>query len=1019
MLRRHRLLSGAILGLGLLALAGGLLYRYALPPFAEAKIRAALAQAGLPDAEFRLDRITLSGATLSGIRLDREGRLTAGEVRVTLALPRIDTVTVTGLRFLIRTADGRLDLGPLDALRGSSSEPGTPGPAPLRRLALTDARVTLEAFGETRDFAVEGGVDFRADGRVEPRLRVTGEDLDLRLSGDLATSGGGGRLEAHFEAGIPRIEAGPVTITNLVASGRAVVADLSRIASAEINLRAGSVAAGGYAAESVAVRLRGSEAALGAEVDARFAGLAVRLRGIAAPSDPRAWFDGARTLAGRFEARGRPEGTWLPAEIEPGSCVATGAFEIDLREERARVASAEVRFGGATAGPCREGRGFLRFSGEVGPEGIAARALPGSTVSARHADEEIGGEAELEAEARFAWTSAGGVSFEAPDILVAGRASGLYGFEGEVRLRVGVSGSTSLVSVRAFAGLTTLARRAGEEPAASAGLAEEAVFRWTPGGDWVARAPAVHVMVGPESWPVVPGALELAHLRAMLDLDVAATPEGVEAHALPGALLSADSIQFIGPDGVRLGPGSLAVRELTASYVPGEGLRAAGAVETTGPSEIAGPLLTGVLAGLSVAGDIALPHGSGPTASLRAAASFVRLHLPGPDVLLTGVRVELPFHHDAAGPRAGPGTLVAGELAVARRRLPGFAADLAPEGDGVALQCRWAITPGATLEVRGLVHLFGEEVFARTEVSMPSCSVAADDLLGRLLLRETGAGVTGRFSLSGSARIGREGTSAAFDLAALEARVSLGEDAVVAEGVRAKARLLSSDGFRIEGESGFEWRGIRMGEFQIGKGSGRVEAGDFSTISIRDLRFSMGLEGRFLVDDFTFESAAPEIRTIVRVVNWDLADWLALASGDKVRGRGRLWGNLPVLIRPGPPLHIGISGGSLKAEGGGTLEILDPELAESVLASLPEDEYGKLVKDRVVQSLRDFAFKTLSFDFVAAERGQTLSVRTKGAGRTVPQELDLTVNFREVERTLRDILAVKFGLDRVKARGLE
>jgi hypothetical protein len=127
---------------------------------------------------------------------------------------------------------------------------------------------------------------------------------------------------------------------------------------------------------------------------------------------------------------------------------------------------------------------------------------------------------------------------------------------------------------------------------------------------------------------------------------------------------------------------------------------------------------------------------------------------------------------------------------------------------------------------------------------------------------------------------------------------------------------------------------------------------------------------------------------------------------------------VPIRIRPGPPLLIGLPGGSLRAEGGGTLEVLDPELAESILSTLPEDEYGKLVKDRVVQSLRDFAFETLAFDFVTASGGPTLSVRTKGAGRTVPQELDLTVNFREIERTIRDVLAVKLGLDRVKTRGL-
>ncbi|MCU0726995.1 MAG: hypothetical protein MUE73_14585, partial [Planctomycetes bacterium] len=867
MFRRQRLLSGFLLGLGLLALAAGLLYRYALPPFVEAKVRAALVGAGLPDAEFRLADLSLAGATIRDIRLDREGRLTAEEVRVTLDLPRIDTVTVSGLRFLVRYDDGRLDLGPVDTIL-ASGEPGEPGPAPLRRLVLAGARITVDAFGESRDFAVDGEVGFRPDGRIEPRLGARGEGFDLRLAGEIRPADGTGLLRAEIDAALPRLAFGPLTAREIAVSGTLSVTDLARVAEAHLDLRARSLSLDDFGATAVAVRIRGAVA----EIDAEAEGLAVAVRDLALPADPRAWYDGERRLAGTFRADGRPAEARLPPDLAVGWCAAAGGFDIDLREGRARVGAGEVRFEGVEAGPFRESRGTLRFSAGYGPEGVTARALPGSTAAGRFAEEEIEADVRVEEEARFTLAAGGRWTLEAPAIRAAGRTGGPGGFEAEAELGASASAVETGLAIRLRAGSSTTVRRPGEEPFARAVLEEEAAFDRPSGGAWSAGAPLLGVSAEVAGLAVVPGAVEFDRLVAEMDLRVTASSAGIEARASSGGRLRSAPLRLLGPEGFRVDLDYLALREMTAGFVAGEGLRVTAAVEGTGPFMIVGKDVSGVLEGFTVAGEVAMTEGARPVVDLRTEADFGQLHLHGPDVLLTGVRVELPARFGPTGASAGPGTVRAGEVSVAGRRFPGFTADLAPEGDGLAFRSRWALTPGVALDVRGLAHLFGEEVFAEASLDLPPSTVAADDLLGRLLLRDTGAGITGRCSLSGSARVGVSGASAVLDLAALDARVSLGEDAVVAEGVRAQGRLLVSDGFRIEGESGFEWRGISMGEFPVGKGSGRVEAGDFGTIAIRGLRFSMGAEGRFLVDDFAFEPAAPDIRTTIRVVNWDLAD---------------------------------------------------------------------------------------------------------------------------------------------------
>jgi hypothetical protein len=77
-------------------------------------------------------------------------------------------------------------------------------------------------------------------------------------------------------------------------------------------------------------------------------------------------------------------------------------------------------------------------------------------------------------------------------------------------------------------------------------------------------------------------------------------------------------------------------------------------------------------------------------------------------------------------------------------------------------------------------------------------------------------------------------------------------------------------------------------------------------------------------------------------------------------------------------------------------------------------KHGGVVQQRIVASLKDFAFDQLSFDLVAAGDGLDLRTHIAGRGRQVPQELDLNVNLNGFDALVDLALRVQLGLARAK-----
>ena len=168
---------------------------------------------------------------------------------------------------------------------------------------------------------------------------------------------------------------------------------------------------------------------------------------------------------------------------------------------------------------------------------------------------------------------------------------------------------------------------------------------------------------------------------------------------------------------------------------------------------------------------------------------------------------------------------------------------------------------------------------------------------------------------------------------------------------------------------------------------------------------------------FEFDPGHPRISTTLALDAVPLGGWLDLMSQGRVTGSGRISGLLDSRVRMSPDLHVDFGGGHLQSVGEGTLRFMDdPDtqkmLETHVASAASAGEYQGIVKQQIIDSLKDFVFRELTFDLIA--RGASLDLRTHltGKGRTVPQELSLDINLNGFDALVDIALDAKLGLDR-------
>jgi hypothetical protein len=161
------------------------------------------------------------------------------------------------------------------------------------------------------------------------------------------------------------------------------------------------------------------------------------------------------------------------------------------------------------------------------------------------------------------------------------------------------------------------------------------------------------------------------------------------------------------------------------------------------------------------------------------------------------------------------------------------------------------------------------------------------------------------------------------------------------------------------------------------------------------------LGGRVSTANVRINPADPKFETTLVADRIQLRELLALAAEGRARGEGLISGNVVLRVNGS---QVSFGKGQLRSDSPtGEIQVADTEwLGAALDASDPRFAAAgelNLVKERILNALKDFTYDRLTFTFAEepASRG-LLQVNTHGKGRTGPrpQELDMTLNFRGI-----------------------
>lgn len=243
------------------------------------------------------------------------------------------------------------------------------------------------------------------------------------------------------------------------------------------------------------------------------------------------------------------------------------------------------------------------------------------------------------------------------------------------------------------------------------------------------------------------------------------------------------------------------------------------------------------------------------------------------------------------------------------------------------------------------------------------------------------------------------------------------------EGLQATALVLGLRSPTTPSGQGVRWRSVRFGDLRTLAGTLSFRLLEGSVLRVESAGWSIDEEGSMAVSAFELDPKSAEILTVLSLGAVRLEDWLDLVGRKRVTGSGRISGQIAARVRFSPQLDVDLGEGRLRAIGGGTVRFLDdPETLRlledhvAVSAASGAGEYQDLVKQRIVDSLKDFAYDQLTFDLVTQDGHVTLRTHVVGKGRTVPQGLDLNVNLNGFDELVEVALDLKLGVDNAKRR---
>lgn len=266
---------------------------------------------------------------------------------------------------------------------------------------------------------------------------------------------------------------------------------------------------------------------------------------------------------------------------------------------------------------------------------------------------------------------------------------------------------------------------------------------------------------------------------------------------------------------------------------------------------------------------------------------------------------------------------------------------------------------------------------------------------------------------------------------------------VAATGVNGSITINGFNPVSTPGRQNLHVQEFNFGNIKLIDGAIAYRMENPDSIFIERAKCSWGEKGTFFVHAFRLKPSDPEFDLELFVENLELQNWIAILSAKRVTGTGRVYGRVPIAIRPAEKNPITAGRGVLyvipvpKQPGddprlGNTLQFHDSEFLRQILISsdprFETDPNMKETLDTIVEAMKDFKYDRLTFDFVPRPEHKDLQLRiiTSGEGfkesngTKVKAPIDnLTVNLNVENEAIRRALLYKRGSEKSVKSALE
>lgn len=388
-----------------------------------------------------------------------------------------------------------------------------------------------------------------------------------------------------------------------------------------------------------------------------------------------------------------------------------------------------------------------------------------------------------------------------------------------------------------------------------------------------------------------------------------------------------------------------------------------------------------------------------PKLSGELFARVDELHQPDAEVSARDVRARLPLSGSG-----GSGTVESPHLFWRGLALGRTTGTIAVLGEHLDLILRCRATDDAHAELSLALRPPGGSV----DLVVPESVVRAGDPFERALAHLSKLRVTGRVGATlhvdfGPHHQGTE-TPARATLSLTDATVARLDGETRAHGVDGRLSFSALAPLTTRDAAPVRWTELTLGEvLTTGPGVARLGFAGVERVSIHGLDVEWG-GARIRALPFHFDPANPDLNLALTVRGLSVAEVLRAATGGRATGSGTLDGWVAFRMRLGDDPLLVLGESQIASRGGGRIRVGDEDLVESMAKALRSFSLSDWVKQRIAATLSDFDYRRLLFTVRRGAGTTGVSMRVRGRGHTLPQELDLVMNVDAIQSVINQVL---------------